>query len=173
MDDRSASDIKEFREPRHYVLRYRPAIELALLGALAFLKVDYVHLTFQYRLPRSRGIARRSWFPGYMFPSFDLRRDAWTHVLRAPGVRAILGDPTPLDAALVTDMIARCPAGLLEQNALTVVPAGSEVEVIDGPFKGRRGIVAGSRDDLVWVELLIFARPTRAELRTRQVMVLR
>jgi transcription antitermination factor NusG len=70
-------------------------------------------------------------------------------------------------------MVARCPDGLLEQNALTVIPAGSEVEVTDGAFKGRHGIVAASAGDMVWVELLVFARPTRAELKTRQVMVIR
>jgi transcription antitermination factor NusG len=172
-DDRSAKDFKEIREPRHFVLRYRPAIEPALLRALSFLKMDYVLLSFMYRLPRSRGTARRSWFPGYLFPCFDVRLDPWTHALRAPGVTAILGNPSPIDTDVFTDMVARCPDGLLEQNALTVIPAGSEVEVTDGAFKGRHGIVAASAGDMVWVELLVFARPTRAELKTRQVMVIR
>ena len=169
----SARGFKEIREPRHFVLRYRPAIEPALLRALSYLNVEYVLLTFQYRLPRSRGIARRNWFNGYLFPCFDVRLDPWTHVLRAPGVTAILGNPSPLDVDVFNDMVARCPSGLLEQNALTVIPAGSEVEVTDGAFKGRHGIVAASAGDLVWVELLVFARPTRAELKTRQVQIIR
>ena len=116
----------------------------------------------------------RSWFPGYVFCRFDVVRDPWQHALRAPGAIEILGDPpSPLDERVFLDMVARCPRQLMTQDARTVVPSGSEVEVRDGPFKGRTGIVASSRDSIVMVELFAFNRPTRVELQTKQVIIIR
>jgi transcription antitermination factor NusG len=146
---------------------------MALQRVLELIGIEYYSPTFQQRMPRGKAWVVRPWFPGYMFLHFCVTYDYWHQIQRAPGAIGILGDPTPLDEAIYHDMIMRCPSEVFVNDAYTVIPAGSEVEILKGAFSGKTGIVAESRDATVWVETLAFNRPTRVELSTKDVMILR
>jgi transcription antitermination factor NusG len=93
--------------------------------------------------------------------------------MRAPGVLGILGDPTAIPDGIYYDLTARCPDVLLENDEHTVMPVGSEVEVLDGVFKGQRGVVSSSKGCVCQVEMVAFNRLTSVEIRTNNVMILR
>lgn len=158
-----------------YALRYHINVEAALLRVLRRRAIAYTLLTFKRRQPKRRHlIVTRRWFPGYLFVRFNVVRDPWQEsIRRAPGVIEILGDPTPIPDEIVNDLILRCLDTLLVNDEHTVIPAGSEVEITEGSFKGMTGVVASSKGDLVWVELMTFNRPTRAEIQSRNLLILR
>jgi transcription antitermination factor NusG len=106
-----------------------------------------------------------------MFVKFDPEYDRWQQIMRAPGVLDILGEPTPIDESVYHDLVVRCPDIIAENDVHTVIPTGSEVEILDGALTGHRGVVSSSHSDLVWVELVAFNRLTRAELRTKHVRI--
>jgi transcription antitermination factor NusG len=158
-----------------YALRYHINVEASLLRVLRRRQVGYILLTFRRRLPkRKHTIVTRRWFPGYLFVRFDVFRDPWQRMIReAPGAIEVLGEPTPIPADIIRDLELRCPDTLLVNDEHTVVPAGSEVEITDGAFRGMTGVVAASKGDVVWVELIAFNRPTRAVVFSRNILILR
>ena len=165
------------RSPCHFMLHYHLASERALCRVLRHIGLEPTILTFTRRLSRrqKRKIVVRHWLPGYMFLHFDVALDRWQQARRAPGALGFLGDPPqPLSAEDFHDLQARCPAKMLEGNdEFTVIPIGSEVEVLSGPFIGRTGLVSKSRGRSAWVELIAFNRPSSIELRTRDIRILR
>lgn len=163
------------RDPRWFIFRYRLHAERGMLRVLsAIIGLAPVILRFECRLPRRPGTVQRFWFPTYAFLHFDHKRDRYQQIRRVPGVIGFLGhgEPMPMATGAFADLIARCPAKVGDDDAFTVIPAGTEVEVLHGAFRGLHGVVAASRGETAWVELMAFNRPTRVELRTRQIRVL-
>lgn len=138
---------------------------------LNYIELEHTVLTFERKV-RHIGLVRRHWFPGYMFLRFDPEVDRWHQVMRIPGTIEMLGSPTPIDEATYYDLVLRCPAKVDDNNELTVIPAGSEVKILAGAYINQTGIVSDSKYDTVWVELFAFNRPTRAELKTKHVMII-
>jgi len=160
------------RTPARYALQYHLRLERVLSLVLSRAGIAYTVLTFRRRLPRHQGLVVRHWLPGYMFVEFDIEHDPWQTVLSAPGVIDLLGSPTAIPDATFRDLVLRCPDEVRTNDELTVIPAGSDVEITEGALKGHRGVVSRSQGDSVWVELVAFNRLTHAELRTRHVMIL-
>jgi transcription antitermination factor NusG len=107
-----------------------------------------------------------------MFLRFDIERDRWQQVLRAPGVIEFLGDPTPVPESVYMDLITRCTAILsLREQAEALVPVGSTVEILEGPLARRQGVVSRSSGDMVEIEMVVFNRITRVVMAPRQVMI--
>jgi transcription antitermination factor NusG len=88
-------------------------------------------------------------FPSYVFGRFDLRDSA--RVLAIPGVAGLVktdGRPTPIDEGELENVrrfAALLRGGGVETEACPIFAGGEEVEVIGGPFRGLRGLVAEQR----------------------------
>jgi len=162
--------VSEDREPRWFAARYVLSLEPALVRALTHIGQEHLVLLFDKRIKKK--ITTRHWFPGYIFLRFDPFHDRWQQMLRAPGVIEILGLPSAIPDDDMNDLVARCPRQLARNTELTVIPAGSEVEILNGTLEGHRGVVSNSYKRTVHVELMMFGRPTRAELLTRDVKII-
>ena len=147
-------------------MRYRFTAERALLRVISITELEHDVLTFRYREEIRR------WLPGYMFIRIDLEQDYWQQLMRAPGVVELLGDPTPISDDVYYDFRARCPSEVLWEER-TIVPIGSNVEVLDGPMHGQRGEVVAQVNDDVMVEMEVFSRATQVRVAATNVMILR
>lgn len=80
-------------------------------------------------------------FPCYLFVHADLRHD-FHRVASTPGVLCYVGGgagPTPVDDAVITFLRSReSPDGLIHYDAL---PAGCNVRIVSGPFRGLSAVV--------------------------------
>lgn len=101
--------------------------------------------TFYPRIKRARRRKDRidsvveGLFPGYLFVRFDRGRDRWQSINGTFGVRALVSvrgsQPTPLPAATMRALLARCRDGMwLEDGAQFA--SGDAIALIDGPFVG-------------------------------------
>jgi transcription antitermination factor NusG len=175
-DDRQTVATPAHPEARIFVMRYNMALEKALERMSAYLGIDTTILKFTRRAPHRNGIISRHWFPGYAFSRINPTQDGWQGIYRAPGFLGFLGVesgyPVPIDETVWTDLVARCPERLPGNDEHTVIPVGSMVEVIDGPLRGRVGVVSSSRGSTAWVELIVFNQPTRVEIQTRSVLIM-
>ena len=162
------------RTPQHFILHYHIGAERALLRVLDFVGANWTILKFTRKRPRRRGTETRYWLPGYAFLNLDIAADRWQQIRRAPGALRFCGDPPQsISEADFTDMRLRCPEKLAPNDEYTVIPVGSEVEVLNGALQGRTGLVSSSRGKLCMVELVVFFRTSSIELRTRDVRILR
>jgi transcription antitermination factor NusG len=161
-------------DPLHYTLQYYLPSEVALCRVLRHVGFEPIILTFSRRLPRNRGVLTRHWLPGYLFLRFDAGQDRWQQVRRAPGAVDFLGDPPqPISDADFTDLRLRCPPQVGKNDQWTVIPVGSEIEVLSGPFADRTAVVTSSKGKSVRVVMCVFNAPTSVELLTKQVRILR
>lgn len=118
------------------------------------------------------GSAIAPMFPGYLFARVSLVEDfsrfSWT-----PGVKAFVsfGDgPAPIDASAIEFLKKReGPDGLIRCG--TIVDDGSEVRIVNGPFRGLTGIVERRLParERVCVLIDLLQRQTRVELPERWV----
>jgi transcription antitermination factor NusG len=168
-DFSTAIDAEASRSPRRHIVNYFLPAERSIRRIIDHVGLDHDVLTFQRRTPRKRLLVTRHWFPGYLFLLTDADLDRWQQLLRVPGVFAVLGSIT--DQVFI-DIQARCPGGIMRNDALSVIPAGSDVEIIEGTMRGTRGVVSASSGSTVWVEVIAFNRPVRAQLSTRAVLVM-
>jgi len=94
--------------------------------------------------PRYRdGNQIKPFFPGYQFVYFDYPAQ-YKLVKYTRGVKRIVGNdqgPIPMEEGLIREIKAREIDGLIELSKHGVEPAiGDEIEVVEGPLKGLRGI---------------------------------
>jgi transcriptional antiterminator RfaH len=94
--------------------------------------------------PRYRdGNQIKPFFPGYQFVYFDYPAQ-YKLVKYTRGVKRIVGNdqgPIPMDEGLIREIKAREIDGLIELSKHGVEPViGDEIEVVEGPLKGLRGI---------------------------------
>jgi transcriptional antiterminator RfaH len=85
----------------------------------------------------------RPFFPGYAFLAFDFPRQYQT-VKYTRGVKRVVGrdeGPTPIPEEVVAGIRAREKDGLIVFEKYGEEPAvGDEIEVVEGPLKGLKGV---------------------------------
>jgi transcriptional antiterminator RfaH len=109
--------------------------------------------------PRYRdGHQIKPFFPGYQFVYFDYPSQ-YKLVKYTRGVKRVVGNeqgPIPMDEQLIRDIKAREIDGLIELSKHGVEPAiGDEIEVVQGPLKGLRGIFKKDLSDQDRVLILL------------------
>lgn len=86
---------------------------------------------------------RKSFFPGYEFIYFDYP-EQYRLVKYTRGVKRVIGNqqgPIPIPESVVLQIKAREINGHIELNKYGEKPdVGDEIEVMEGPWKGLRGI---------------------------------
>lgn len=97
-------------------------------------------------------------FPGYGFIFFDF--PAQFRLVRfMRGVKALLGDglhPIPLPPALIEEIQSReCDGFVRFTEVYDAARVGDEVEIVDGPLKGMRGIFNKELKDRERVAILL------------------
>ncbi len=100
----------------------------------------------------------RPFFPGYEFIHFDFPLQ-YQLVKYTRGVKRVVGNregPTPLPERVVREIRAREVAGLIELEKYGAEPdPGDEIEVVEGPLKGLRGVFQKEVDDRRRVLILL------------------
>ena len=97
----------------------------------------------------------RSYLPGYLFVEFDVEDEAWRTIHSTRGIRGVLSaspeEPVRLRPGIVDEIKLMCDVEgfLLEKDTdeailVPLIPPGSVVQILDGPFKGFRGMVRRS-----------------------------
>jgi transcription antitermination factor NusG len=96
----------------------------------------------------------RSYLPGYLFIEFDEGDEMWRTIHSTRGVRNVLSsgpeEPLKLKPGIVDELKSRCDGEgfLLEKEVDEVLipelPSGSVVQIVEGPFRGFKGIVRAS-----------------------------
>jgi len=114
---------------------------------------------FPVYCPRFRSEGRiRPFFPCYAFLRFTYP-DQFKLVKYTRGVRHVVGNDAgavPLDARFIEELKAREVEGLIELEKYGVEPSpGDEIEVVDGPWKGLRGVFHKSLSDEDRVMILL------------------
>jgi transcription antitermination factor NusG len=100
----------------------------------------------------------RPFFPGYEFLYFDFPSQ-YKLVKYTRGVKRIVGNkegPIPLPESIIQAIKAREKDGLVELLKYGEEPhVGDEIEVVEGPLKGLRGIFRKELDDKMRVMILL------------------
>ncbi len=85
----------------------------------------------------------KSFFPGYGFIYFDFPAQ-YQLVRYTRGVKRIIGHdvgPIPLESGIIEQIKSRELEGFIELNKFGINPEiGDEIEVMEGPLKGLRGL---------------------------------
>lgn len=138
-------------ERQWYALRTRSRSEKKVARILGEREVE----SYCPVVPRARQWADRKktvsfpMFPGYVFARFDLRDIS--EVFRVPGVATVVrieGEAVPVRPEEL-EAVRRLERGVTETGQ-EPVPAdflepGDEVTVVDGPFRGMRGVLLETR----------------------------
>ena len=107
---------------------------------------------------RDRSGHIRPFFAGYQFLFFDYPAQ-YKLVKYTRGVRTIVGNdagPIPLDAAFIEEIRSREVGGFIELQKYSQVPGvGDEIEVVEGPLKGLRGVFKTDLSDQDRVLILL------------------
>lgn len=100
----------------------------------------------------------RPFFPGYAFLRFD-HPAQFQMVKYTRGVKRVVGNregPIPVPDEVVTGIRARERDGFVELQKYGQAPGvGDEIEVVEGPLKGLRGIFQKDLDDRERVMILM------------------
>jgi transcription antitermination factor NusG len=149
---------------RHwFVINTKPRGESrveSILGQAGF-------VVYNPRLLRNKKI--RPLFPGYEFVVFDYP-DQYRLVRYARGVKSVLGvreEPVPVPDELIREIRSREKDGLVVLGELDAgaPEVGDEIEVIDGPLKGLRGIFQRNLGDRDRVAILLSYVSYQAQLK--------
>ena len=87
----------------------------------------------------------RKLFPGYVIVEMIMTDDAWYIVRNTPGVTGFIGSsgkgakPTPLLPQEIDRVLANM--GMTRMDVDTELSVGTQVTIIDGPFKGMSGAI--------------------------------
>lgn len=148
-----------------YALHVRPSQEHLVELQLAQLDLEsfYPHIT--NRSKDKRRDVELKFMPGYVFSRFDMATR--TPVVRIPQVVSIIGIGT--HAVAIPDVEIEAVRKIVSFPKLVMpcefVPVGKEVEVLAGPLKGLRGIVAYHKNSTrVIVSIAMLARSISAEV---------
>jgi transcription antitermination factor NusG len=100
----------------------------------------------------------KPFFPGYEFVYFDYPGQ-YQLVRYTRGVKKVIGpreSPTPISEAVINEIKAREIKGLIELQKYGEEPeVGDEIEVMEGPLKGLRGIFKREISDKERVMILL------------------
>ncbi len=109
----------------------------------------------------------RPLFPGYSFVHFDFPAD-FRLIRFARGVKRILGvkeQPAPVPDELIREIKSREIDGLVVlQETLPAPEVGDEIEVVEGPLKGLRGVFQKELKDRERVAILLSYVSYQAQL---------
>lgn len=127
----------------------------------------------------ARTWTERPYIPGYIFVQFDpIEQPLWPTINYVRGIQSLLYNgvetPAPIKDAAMRVLFERCNGDRVKAEDLDlalsrVMPIGSNVRAVDGPFEGHVGKVDWSDDDRVRVVLSIFGRATKVSLKSRSV----
>ena len=151
-----------------YAVQTHPAAEARAVGHLGRQGFE----TFFPRYRKQRRHARRidtveaALFPGYVFVNLDLDLQRWRSVHSTLGVRRLVcsGDmPMPVPAAVMDEIRSRGDDdGLMDLGAAAGLRPGDRVEIAEGPFAERTGILEELDDQRRVILLLdLMGRPVR------------
>ena len=100
----------------------------------------------------------RSFFPGYAFLRFDYPAQ-YQMVKYTRGVKKIVGNPegpTPIPEEILRELWVREKNGHIELDKYGQEPGiGDEIEVVEGPLKGLKGIFKKELDERERVMILL------------------
>jgi transcription antitermination factor NusG len=100
----------------------------------------------------------KPFFPGYQFIFFDYP-DQYKLVKYTRGVKRIVGNnegPIPLDEPVIKEMQSREIDGFIELLKYGAEPSiGDEIEVVEGPLKGLKGVFKQDLSDRDRVVILL------------------
>jgi len=104
----------------------------------------FLEAGFQIYSPKlKQGDRIAPFFPGYAFIEFDFP-EQYKLVKYTRGVKRIVGNdngPIPVDEEVIEAIKGREIGGMIELEKYGIQPAeGDEIEVMEGPLKGLRGI---------------------------------
>ncbi len=114
---------------------------------------------FPVYCPRFRSAGRvKPFFPCYAFLRFSYP-EQYKLVKYTRGVRYVVGNDAgavPLDVRFIEDLRSREVEGLIELEKYGAEPSpGDEIEVVDGPWKGLRGVYSKNLSDRDRVMILL------------------
>lgn len=135
-----------------YVLNTKPRKESPVESLLT-------QAGFTVYLPRYRQDSIiRPFFPGYLFLKFNYPRDYQT-IVYTRGVNKIVGygqRPVPVEPEVINCLKAREKNGLIELMKYGDDPQpGDEIQVMEGPLKGLKGIFCRELSDRQRVMILL------------------
>lgn len=111
-----------------------------------------------YNPKHREGSQVKPFFPGYEFVFFSYP-DQFKLVKYTRGVKRIVGNeegPIPLDEQVILEMRSREVDGFIELSKHGLAPSiGDEIEVVEGPLKGLRGIFKKDLSDQERVLILL------------------
>lgn len=112
-------------------------------------------------------------YPSYIFVLFDLQKDHWTKIYGTRGVVQLLcaseDRVSPVPCGFVEDLMKTCGKDGyisidLEAKLIEDYAVGSQLEVVDGPFKGNIGVCAGSAGGRVRLFMTLLSRQVKISL---------
>ena len=116
-------------------------------------------------------------FPGYILVEMIMTDEAWYIVRNTPGVTGFIGSsgkgakPTPLPPQEIDKVLVAM--GMSRVDVDSELKAGTQVEIIDGPFKGMSGVIdnVDLANNKLNVLIDLFGQETPVEVELFQVNV--
>lgn len=97
--------------------------------------------------PQETNALNKDLFPGYVLVQMIMTDETWHLVKETPKIVTFISSnrskPMPINP-VEAEKILGCP---LSDYSATTIPKGANVEIIDGPFSGYKGIVDGVDDE--------------------------
>lgn len=109
-------------------------------------------------------------YPGYLFVEMIMTDEAWYVVRNTPGVTGFIGSsgggakPFPVSPEEIESILRRM--GLSDKKIVVDFEVGEHVRILQGPFKGKEGLVEALNDEAQSATVLIelFGRETPTEI---------
>jgi len=127
----------------------------------------------------ARTWTERPYLPGYIFVRFDPNEDVlWPTINYIRGIQTLLYSaserPAPVKDAAMSILLDRCNGDRVKAEDIDaalskIVPVGTNVRVVEGPFASFEGKVVWSESYRVKVLLSIFGRSTSALMSSKDV----
>jgi transcriptional antiterminator NusG len=120
---------------------------------------------------------KKKMFPGYILVEMIMTDEAWYIVRNTPGVTGFIGSsgkgakPTPLPPQEIDKVLVAM--GMSRVDVDSELKAGTQVEIIDGPFKGMSGVIdnVDLANNKLNVLIDLFGQETPVEVELFQVNV--
>lgn len=115
-----------------------------------------------------RTVRDKKLFPGYVIIKMMMTDESWYVVRNTRGVTGFVGPaskPVPLSDEELKAM------GIKQQNPVIDLSVGEEVEIVDGPMLGFKGIIENINEEKgkLKIRVSMFGRDTMTELDFEQV----
>jgi transcription elongation factor/antiterminator RfaH len=110
-------------------------------------------------------------FPGYIFITFDPRRDHWSPINGTTGVRRLVGSaagaPYAMPESVMSALFERCEGSVI-QRMIPTLALGQQVRMASGPFATALATIESLDDHgrvRVLLDILGGSVPTRVHMR--------